>query len=45
METKANSNNTCLINRSVPAAMAFVRRVDEYLAEVEAEIAQCSTNK
>ena len=43
MEKRATSKNTCLLNRSIPAAMAFVRRVDEYLTEVEAEMAHaCS---
>lgn len=42
MGKKVDSKNTSLLNRNIPAAMAFVRRVDEYLAEVEAGMAQCT---
>jgi hypothetical protein len=38
MQLKADSKNTNLVNRSVPAAMAFVARVDQYLAEIEQEL-------
>lgn len=37
MEKNANSKNTCLLNRNVNAAMEFVRRVDEYMMEIEKE--------
>jgi hypothetical protein len=37
MQAKANNTNVNLINRSVPAAMAFVKRVDEYLTAFENE--------
>jgi hypothetical protein len=37
MQLKADSKNTNLVNRSVPAAMAFVARVDQYLARLEQE--------
>lgn len=37
MKAKENSKNTVLVNRSVPAACAFVRRVDQYLGDIEAE--------
>jgi hypothetical protein len=37
MEKNADSKNTCLLNRHVDAAMAFVRRVDAYLIEIEKE--------
>jgi hypothetical protein len=40
MQLKADSKNTNLVNRSVPAAMAFVARVDQYLAEIEQELDQ-----
>lgn len=40
MYLKADSKNTNLVNRSVPAAMAFVARVDQYLAEIEQELDQ-----
>jgi Ecdysteroid kinase-like family len=38
MRKMAASKNTCLLNRNVSAAMAFVCRVDVYLAEIEEEI-------
>lgn len=44
MSQLAQSKNTCLLNRSVPAAMAFVRRVDKYLTEIESEMAQGSSS-
>ena len=37
MEKKANSQNTALINRSVDSALAFLRRVEKYLAMIEKE--------
>ena len=38
-EARADSQNTTLVNRSIPAALAFVRRVDKFLAEYESEVA------
>jgi Ecdysteroid kinase-like family len=37
MRAKANNKNVSLINRSVPAAMAFLRNVEAYMVEIEAE--------
>jgi len=38
MERKADNKNVSLINRNIPAAMAFLRAVDGYLTEVESEL-------
>lgn len=37
MEKLAESKNTCLLNRNVVAAIAFVRRAEMYLAEIESQ--------
>jgi len=37
MLKKADNKNVNLINRSVPAAMAFLKKVDAFLAEIEQE--------
>lgn len=39
MLKKKDNKNINLINRSPPAAMAFIRRLDTYLSEIEREIA------
>jgi thiamine kinase-like enzyme len=39
MLKKKDNKNVNLINRSPPAAMAFVRRLDVYLSEIEKEMA------
>jgi Ecdysteroid kinase-like family len=37
MKAKANNKNVSLINRSIPAAMAFLRNVEAYMVEIESE--------
>ena len=37
LQQKADNKNVNLINRSIPAAMAFLRTVEGYLAEIEHE--------
>jgi Ecdysteroid kinase-like family len=37
MKAKATNKNVSLINRSIPAAMAFLRNVEAYMVEIEAE--------
>lgn len=44
MQRKAENKNVSLINRSVPAAMAFLKVVDEYLREIELECPANSSN-
>ena len=39
MLNKKDNKNINLINRSTPAAMAFIRRLDVYVSEIEREIA------
>jgi thiamine kinase-like enzyme len=38
MKNKIDSKNTSLINRSIPAAIAFVERVERYLTVIEQDI-------
>jgi thiamine kinase-like enzyme len=37
MNSKADNKNVSLINRSIPAAMAFLRNVEAYMVEIEGE--------
>ena len=37
MRAKSSNKNVSLINRSIPAAMAFLRNVEMYMAEIENE--------
>jgi hypothetical protein len=46
MQLKVDIKNTNLVNRSVPAAMTFVVRVDQYLlAEIEQELVHRSRER
>jgi hypothetical protein len=40
-ETKKDSKNTALINRDVDAALAFLDRVDRYVAQIQKEKGEC----
>jgi hypothetical protein len=42
MNKKKDNKNVNLINRSIPAVMAFLSVVDKYLTEIEAEYQQSS---
>jgi hypothetical protein len=42
MEKKKDSKNTALINRNVDSALAFLRRVEKYVTQVENERATCN---
>lgn len=44
MHKKKGNTNVNLINRSPPAAMAFVERLNKYLSEIEAEIENGGSN-